>query len=276
MEFQQVIDICVDDIRTNPFQPRKDFDEEGIRELSESISVHGLIQPILVRSTAGGYQIIAGERRLRASKLAGLGTVKAVVVDIDGVDVAELSLIENIQRKNLNCIEEASAYSILKTKFGMTQEELSERLGKSRSYIANILRLLELPDILKERLFEGIITMGHGRSLLSLPTDELRMEVLERIIKDSLSVRQTESLVRDILSGAKISKPRKAKVQKYFKDARIFYNTLRKAIIDIKEAGGKADMIERETDDFLEITVRIPRGTAMIPEFDQRDVEGQE
>jgi len=266
MAQKNTITISVDNIRANPFQPRKDFNEDGLKELSESIKAHGLIQPIVVRRTGDSYLLIAGERRLRACKMAGILDIPAMEIDIDGVDVAEVSLIENIQRKDLNCIEEASAFFILKSKFSMTQEEIAERLGKSRPYVANIIRLLDLPGDVRKSLSEGKISMGHGRALLGLPTEEMMIEVCDRILRDSLSVRQTESLIQEILSGGKIIKSRKPKVIKYFKEARVYYSSIKKALKEIKDAGGKADMIERETEDFYEIMVRIPKSEGVISE----------
>ena len=256
--------IEIDKVKENPFQPRRDFDEEGLQELKESIKVHGLIQPVIVRRTNGSYQLIAGERRLHACREAGMDSIPAIIVEIDGVDVAEISLIENIQRKDLNCIEEATAFNILKSKFGMTQEEIAGRLGKSRAYIANTLRLLELPDEIKQALYDKKLTMGHARSLLSLSSEEEILKVQQRIMRDALSVRQTEKLVQEILSGDKQIKKRKPKVTKYFKDARIYYNSIKKVLKDIRESGGKADLVEKETEDYLELIVRIPKGETML------------
>jgi len=274
MKSKESVMIETEKIKANPFQPRQDFDEEGLKELSESIKVHGLIQPVVVRRTNGNYQLIAGERRLKACAEAGMDTIPAIIVDIDGVDVAEVSLIENIQRKDLNCIEEATAFNILKSRFGMTQEEIAERLGKSRSYIGNTLRMLELPESIKKSLFEEKLTMGHARSLLSLPTEELMLEVQERIFRDALSVRQTEALVQEILSGSKIVKKRKQRIAKYFKDARIYYNSIKKVLKDIRESGGKADLIEKETEDYLELIVRIPKGETMLNQQEMNNTSG--
>lgn len=264
MKKKESILIEIDKVKTNPFQPRKVFKEEEIAELAESIKNHGLIQPIIVRPSNDGYQLISGERRLRACGSAGLTTISAIVMEIDGVEIAEISLIENIQRKDLNCVEEGEAYSILKNKFGMTQEEIAQRLGKSRPYVANLLRILDLPEEARKDLLEGKITMGHGRAVLGLPTTELMLEVVDRIKREALSVRQTESLIQEILSGSKISKKRKEKVAKYFKGAREYYNVLKTTMSDIRSSGGKADLIERETEDFFELTIRISKAEAMI------------
>ncbi len=265
--------IEIEKVITNPFQPRKDFDNDGIKELSESIKNHGVIQPVIVRRINDGFQLISGERRMRACKEAGLSEVPAIIMNIDGVDVAEVSLIENMQRKDLNCIEEGIAFAILKKKFGMTQDEIAEKIGKSRPYVTNTIRLLELPEEARNLLFEGKLSAGHGRALLSLPNVDLIKEVIVRILRDSMSVRQAEKMVQGILSGEKISKPRKQKPVKNFKDARLYFNAVKKALKDIKSAGGKADIIERETEDYLEIVVRIPRGDAMADSLVSKEVD---
>ncbi len=181
-------------------QPRKRFDEEALVELADSIRTHGVIQPLTVRRLASGYyQIIAGERRWRASKLAGLTEVPAVVIEADDRKVMELGLIENLQREDLNPIEEANGYRVLMKDFGMTQEEVSQRVGKSRSAVANAARLLALPDAVRQLLEEGRISAGHARALLSLSTPTQQRNVAQRIIEEDLSVRQTEEAVRCIL-----------------------------------------------------------------------------
>jgi ParB family transcriptional regulator, chromosome partitioning protein len=264
MSNRELIMIDVNALKPNPFQPRNDFDELSLKELSESIKTHGVLQPILVRRANEFYQLISGERRLKASREAGLSEIPAIILDLDGVDVAEVSLVENLQRKDLNSIEEAVAFSILKKQFGLTQDDIAAKIGKSRPYVSNILRLLDLPGDIKNMLVEGKITAGHGRALLGLPNKELMQEVILQIIRDSLSVRQTEKLVQGILSGEKITRPRKQSITKYFKDARIYFNAIKKVLKEIKVAGGKADMIERETEDYLEILVRIPKGSTII------------
>jgi len=266
MPNRELVTLNVDSVKPNPFQPRSIFDEESIKELSDSIKAHGLIQPIIVRRANDFFQLISGERRLKASKEAGLTEIPAIVLDIDGVDVAEVSLIENIQRKDLNCIEEAVAFSILKKQFGMSQVEIAEKIGKSRPYVSNTLRLLELPGETKNLLIEGKITAGHARALLGLPDKDMINEIVLQVLRDSLSVRQTEKLVQEITVGEKVSKPKKQKVIKFFKDGQIFYNAIKKVLKEIKTAGGKADLIERETEDHFEILVRIPKGSSIINE----------
>jgi ParB family chromosome partitioning protein len=199
----------INKIQPNKYQPRVYFDESDLQELSESIRENGIIQPLIVTlATDGiGYELIAGERRLRASKLAGLEKVPVVVMDVTDEDaLLELALIENIQRTDLNPIEEAEAYHKLIQKFGYTQEETAKRVGKKRSTISNMLRLLNLPDFIKQDLVTGTLSEGHARALLRLSDDLATMkEIRDLIIKKSLSVRQTEKIVRKATSTVKHS-----------------------------------------------------------------------
>lgn len=196
-------------ITPNKYQPRVHFDESDLTELSDSIRENGIIQPLIVTvgEGQGTYELVAGERRLRASKIAGLKKVPVVVMDVDSEDtLLELALIENIQRTDLNPIEEAEAYHKLIQKFGYTQEETAKRVGKKRSTISNMLRLLNLPDFIKQDLAEGLLSEGHARALLRLSDDLATMkEVRDLIIKNSLSVRQTERIVRKATSTTKSS-----------------------------------------------------------------------
>lgn len=193
-------------IRLNPYQPRKTFDDDKLQELSESIKTHGVFQPILVREVLDGYELIAGERRLRASKLAGLRFIPAIIVEFDDKQVMEIALLENIQRENLNVIEEAKAYEKLMNTYEYTQEALSKRLGKSRSYVTNILRLLKLPNSTQNYVIERKLTMGHVRALLPLENKDMIEEVANKAMNENLSVRAVEDLVKKILTK-KIIKP---------------------------------------------------------------------
>ena len=180
-------------------QPRKHFDEEALLELSDSIKRHGLLQPIIVRESAQGYyQIIAGERRWRASKLAGLDEIPAIIMQTDELEAAEIAIIENIQREDLNPYEEATAYKALIDQYGLTQEEVSEKVGKSRSAVANSMRLLDLPDDVLEMLKTGDISAGHARALLGLKNKDSIVDTAEQILVRSLSVRDTEALVKKL------------------------------------------------------------------------------
>ena len=180
-------------------QPRKYFDEEALLELSDSIKTHGLLQPIIVReSTQGYYQIIAGERRWRASKLAGLTEIPVIIMQADALEAAEIAIIENIQRQDLNAYEEAAAYSSLMEQYGLTQEEVAEKVGKSRSAVANTMRLLDLPEDVLEMLKTGDISAGHARALLGLKNKDAIVDTAEQILVRSLSVRDTEALVKKL------------------------------------------------------------------------------
>jgi ParB family chromosome partitioning protein len=199
-----VVSVPLHRIEPNPLQPRREFDPEALQALADSITEHGMIQPLTVRELPGGYyQIIAGERRWRAAKLAGLKEVPVIVRDYDAHQIAEVSLIENIQRKDLNPIEEAEAYRKLMEDYELTQEALSERISKNRSAIANTLRLLKLPEDLKLLVAEGQLSEGHAKVLLGVEDEALQREAAEKIIKEGLSVRQTESLLRAKKSGEK-------------------------------------------------------------------------
>ena len=184
-------------------QPRKRFDEETLADLADSIRVHGVIQPLTVRRLSSGYyQIIAGERRWRAAKLAGLSEVPAVVIEADDKKVMELGLIENLQRQDLNPIEEANGYLVLMRDYGLTQEEVSKRVGKSRPAVANAIRLLDLPDPVRQLLEEGRLTAGHARAILSAPSGSFQRTLAQRVVEEDLSVRQTEALARRMAKSA--------------------------------------------------------------------------
>jgi ParB family transcriptional regulator, chromosome partitioning protein len=198
---EEVREIDVDLIAPNPEQPRSDFAEDKIRELAESIKASGLVQPILIRSVAGGrYQIIAGERRWRAAKLIGLDKISAIVRNIDDSKLLEVALIENIQRQELNPIEEALAYKRLTAVLGLTQEEVAHKVGKDRSSVANYLRLLKLPDGIQARIGRNHLSMGHARALLGLDSVEEQEALTEEIIRKKLSVRETEQKVQRLAS----------------------------------------------------------------------------
>jgi ParB family chromosome partitioning protein len=192
-----VLELPIDRITRNPHQPRDHFGEEEMSELTASITAHGILQPVVVRATANGdYELVAGERRLRAARRAGLSTIPAVVRDTPSDELLELALVENVQRADLNAIEEASAYRELIDGFGLTHEAVAHRVGKSRVAISNALRLLDLAPETREAIIDGRITEGHGRALAALTVAELQRAVLQVVLERHLSVRQTEELVR--------------------------------------------------------------------------------
>ncbi|MGB4612977.1 MAG: ParB/RepB/Spo0J family partition protein [Erysipelotrichaceae bacterium] len=205
------IEVNVDEIRPNPFQPRKEFDEKSLKELSDSIKEHGIFTALIVRKSVTGYEIIAGERRWRAAKMANLSTVPCVVYEFDDSQMMEISILENIQREDLNPIEEATAYKNLMDRLGYTQEKLAKRVGKTREYCANMLRLLNLPKSVQDLVVNKELTMSHARPLLSLNNDDMIYDVALKIIDEKMSVRQVEKLMKD-LDPNKALKKKKIKV----------------------------------------------------------------
>ncbi|MBU5353239.1 ParB/RepB/Spo0J family partition protein [Paenibacillus barcinonensis] len=194
----KVVEIPISQLRANPYQPRKAFDEEAIHELAESIRQHGVIQPIIVRPVLRGYEIIAGERRFRASQYCGNATVPAVVRTFNDQQVMEIALIENLQRENLNAMEVAVAYQGLMDQFSLTQEELSVKVGKSRSHIANFLRLLSLPEEVKEHVSRGTLSMGHARAIVGVKDESLVKQLAKQSIDQQWSVRELEEAVQQL------------------------------------------------------------------------------
>lgn len=191
------LSLPISEVQPGLKQPRKRFDDESLADLADSIRTHGIIQPLTVRRLSSGYyQIIAGERRWRAAKLAGLHEVPAVIIEADDRTVMELGLIENLQREDLNPIEEANGYKVLMDEYGLTQEEVAQRVGKSRPAIANALRLLALPDAVHLLLEEGRLSPGHARAILAVPDKELQKRLAQKVVQDGLSVRQTEALAK--------------------------------------------------------------------------------
>lgn len=201
-----VIDLKLNSIEPNNNQPRKYFNDEKLSQLAESIKEHGIVQPIIVRKEGDIYRIIAGERRWRATRIAGLDTIPAIVKDVSNKQIMEMALIENIQREDLNPIEEAEAYNRLMKEFSMTQEQLSRTVGKSRSVIANSVRLLLLNDEVKKLIETGELSNGHGRTLLAIEDKELQLKLAKKIIEEGLSVRETEALIKKIQSTKKDKK----------------------------------------------------------------------
>lgn len=250
----------IEEMKPNAFQPRKDFVEEGIEELTASIQEKGIIQPLVVRKSESGYEIIAGERRWRAAQRAGLTKVPVIIKDLSDREALELALVENLQREDLNPIEEAAAYEQLIEDFGLTHDEISKRIGKERSTITNHLRLLKLPDEAKQALIRGEITAGHARAILSLQSYSQSKEVLESIKRDKLSVRKTEKLVQ------KLSEQRERVIKLYDVDPYIQHLTdeLKKTLgtqVRITDKHGKGRIeIEYYSKDELERLIEILEG----------------
>ena len=211
----------IEDIVPNPNQPRIHFNETELRELSESIQEHGVLQPLLVRKHGNGYEIIAGERRFQASKLAGLEELPVIIKDVDDEQMLALALIENLQRSDLNPVEEAKGYRQLIDASGMTQEALSKAVSKSRSAITNSLRLLDLPEVVQQMIFEGKLTAGHARAILAIPYEDARIKLAEKVVAEGLSVRATENLAPLFSAGETPKTTRPATPQSFKKAARV-------------------------------------------------------
>lgn len=253
----------IEDIVPNPNQPRIHFNETELRELSESIQEHGVLQPLLVRKHGNGYEIIAGERRYQASKLAGLEEVPVIIKDVDDEQMLALALIENLQRSDLNPIEEAKGYRQLIDASGMTQEALSKAVSKSRSAITNSLRLLDLPEVVQQMIFEGKLTAGHARAILAVPYEDARIKLAEKVVAEGLSVRATENLAPLFSAGETPKTPRTATPQFFKKAARVLrqvFNTN----VRVKSSRGK-NKIEIEFKDEEELS----RILGEIIQFDQ-------
>ncbi len=245
-----VVEIAVDLIDASPYQPRRSFDAESLAELSQSIREHGVIQPILVCPVGARYELVAGERRLRACRLLGMRTIPAMVVELSEKEKAITTLIENLQRKDLNCLEEAKGYERLIGEFNFTQEELARRVGKSQSAVANKLRLLRLPEEVKENISREIISERHARALLGLIREGDQLQALKEIIRHQLSVRQAEELVHTILeAGASQSPKARPNVIRILKDLRIFKNSLYQLVGELRKCGVQVEIEESDEEE---------------------------
>lgn len=260
MEEKRVIEIAVDKIVPNPYQPRKVFSQVSLEELSNSIKSYGILQPITVRAKDDKYELIAGERRFRAAKLAGLETVPAIVNNMDDESSAVLALLENLQREDLNFIEESIGYDNLIREHHFTQQQLAEKLGKNQSTIANKLRILKLPNEIKSSLIENSLTERHARAFLKLPNEELMLQVLDKVIKNELTVKKTEKLIKDILEGLNDNTDQDKKQNiKGAMSIRIYLNTLKQAFDAITNTGIEAKYNEIDKGDYMEVIVKIPK-----------------
>ena len=251
----QVLLIPNELIYPNPNQPRRVFDQSELVNLAISIRMNGILQPITVRKTEKGYELVSGERRLRASRLAGMGTVPCIVVDVSDLKSAIFSLIENLQRQNLGYFEEALAIARLMQEFGLSQEDAARRLGKAPSTVSNKLRLLTLPKKAQQLLRENGLSERHARALLRLEKGDV-LPVLEKVIAKNWNVAQTESYIEDVLTRKNRSK---RTTKRMFSDVRVFLNTIRSAFDTMKSAGIDAQMEEGETEDYYCYEIRIPK-----------------
>lgn len=244
-------------ILPNPHQPRKNFNWDDLEGLAESIHHNGLLQPITVRRKDNGkYELISGERRLRACKMAGLSAIPTIIIDIDEEKSALLAIIENLQRENLHFFEEAMAIERLIKGFGLSQEEVSRKLGKSQSTLSNKLRILRLPDEIRYNIMIYGLTERHARALLRLPSTALMEQVIDTVVEQGLTVSATEQLIFEILTKQP-EKEKKGKKVMVFKDVRIFINTLNHAVSTMRKSGISAKATKNETDEYIEYVVKI-------------------
>lgn len=253
----EVVLIPARQILPNPHQPRKNFNWDDLEGLAESIHHNGLLQPITVRRKDNGrYELISGERRLRACKMAGLSAIPTIIIDIDEEKSALLAVIENLQRENLHFFEEAMAIERLIKGFGLSQEEVSRKLGKSQSTLSNKLRILRLPDEIRYNVMIYGLTERHARALLRLPSTALMEQVIDTVVEQGLTVSATEQLICDILTKSP-EKEKKGKKVMVFKDVRIFINTLNHAVSTMRKSGINAKATKNETDEYIEYVVKI-------------------
>ena len=257
-----VYQLPIDKIRPNPYQPRKYFNRASLEELSASILSYGVLQPITVRKMSGGYyELVAGERRLRASELAGLTTIPAILLQVSDSDSAALAFIENIQRHNLSFLEEAEGYRSMMEDYGLTQEELAVKLSKSQSSIANKLRVLKLEEPVKRMLLEYHFTERHARALLKLPDEESRLMMLQRMVREEMNVKRTEEAIQETLEEMRrLSVQRAEQREKRYvrsSDFRLFTNTIKQSVEVIRRSGMDVLYEDRQEEDCCEIVIRI-------------------
>ena len=251
---EQVIFIEVSKISANPNQPRKDFAEEAILKLADSIRQYGIIQPLCVRKIGENYELISGERRLRASKELGMSSVPCLVIEADESKSAEISIIENLIREDLNIFEQASAIEALIDTYGLTQEQIAKKLSNSQSFIANKLRLLRLSSDERRKILENNLTERHARALLRILDADLREKVLSKIIEEGLNVTKSEELIEQVLS----SEPKKSKARTSARDTRSFFNAIDRLISSVRLSGIEIKSRVVESDDFTEVTILVP------------------
>ncbi|NCB63352.1 MAG: ParB/RepB/Spo0J family partition protein [Clostridia bacterium] len=255
-ETGRVVYLPVDDIHPNPGQPRTHFAPDGLDELAASIREHGILQPLSIRKSSTGYELVSGERRLRAAKLAGLTDVPCIVVDVDGEASSLLALVENLQRRDLDFVEEAVALDRLICLYHLSQEEAARRIGKSQSAVANKLRLLRLPPEALILLRSNGLTERHARALLRLEDDEQRLDTLRYMIENNLTVAKTEAYIESLLAPPK---PARRKPTIILKDVRFFLNTLTHGLSVMKSSGVQAEYAREDTDEAILVTIKIAR-----------------
>lgn len=253
----EVTYVSIDKIFANPSQPRKYFKDEAIEELCGSIKEYGVLQPILLRDDGKGYTIIAGERRFKAAKMAGLNKIPAIIKSMENREVALIALVENVQREDLNFLEEARGYKKLMDDFGLTQTEIAEKMNKKQSTISNKIRLLTLPEEIQKSILENDLTERHARALLKLGDEDDRKQVIKRIVNNNLNVKQTERLIEEIQSKKEEALRKKNKIN--YISYKIYLNTLRKAFNQIKEMEKNAIFEQEDKGEYLEVKIVLPK-----------------
>ncbi len=255
---EKVVAVDIEKISPNPFQPRRKIEEEKINELAQSIKASGLIQPVVVRRAGSGYQLVVGERRFLACRKLGWRTISAAVKTLSDNDMATIALIENLQRENLNYIEEGLGYVSLMKNFDLTQEVLAQRIGKSQSTIANKIRLLKLSEPVREKLLQNVLSERHARALLRLETEEQQLKTISEIVDRGLTVSQAEKRI-DKISGQSRERDRIKRSKPIIRDLRIVLNTIREAVSIIQSSGFYPEVDETVEDDYIEVTIRLTR-----------------
>lgn len=259
LENGRVLYLPIRQIRPNPSQPRKIFDPEGLRELASSIEQYGILQPLTVRRVGGGYELVAGERRLRAARMAGCSEVPCILLSVDQEQSGMVALVENLQRRDLDYIEEAEGLLRLIRQYGLSQEEAALRIGKSQSAVANKLRLLRhSPEVLEQLRANGL-SERHARALLKLPTEEERKEVIAVIVRQQLNVAKTEEYIDAYLEKKAAQAPRRGMRKLILRDVRIFLNSVNHSLDMIRGAGINAQARQEETEDEIVLTIRLPK-----------------
>lgn len=261
---EEVVEVPLDQIVFNPYQPRREINEAGLEDLAASIKEHGVLQPIILKRLGKGYELIAGERRVRASKKAGLKSIPSIVRPYDEKEQAIMALVENLQREDLNPIDEAEAYSRMLQDLKITQEELARKVGKSQSTIANKLRLLRLPEEIKRALSSDTMTERHARELLRLKSEEDQVAVLNEIAATQMTVQETEALVSEMLvgeepGGLKDRSRERGRRLGVYRDLRIFLNSFKQVVGALRKSGIRAVMEEEEDEHFVYVRVTIPK-----------------
>lgn len=256
---REIVNLPIHTVMPNPNQPRKTFDHDSLKELADSIREYGILQPVTVRKKADGtYELVAGERRLRAAALAGLLKVPAIVTDMEDDKSAMVGIIENIQRQNLNFVEEALAYKEAIDRYNLTQQELASKLGKTQSFVANKLRLLKLPRSVIEIVRDNALSERHARCLLRLDSEEKQISAATRMCDLSMGVKQSEEMVDKIIRKGIDPVPTK-KIHRSISDVRVFFKTISKAVNLMNENGIEASAKKDETDNYYEYTIRIQK-----------------